>query len=431
MPKFKLFSDLRVSRRIRAFLDLQGGLVRNILPLQEEQDQEGAYKDEQIRQLRHDLSVANSRLRQRESRIKKQRQRLKNGESEGLQFSGGGRGNSREDVPPFFVTGGAKSGTGWLVGLLNSHPEVLCRGEGRFFGRETTWGDHSAWQGQGQERRRRASSNVAPTSLQYALWHDELLRFWLERSPWARKTEPEEHLKNLTRLATNYFLSEGLAAAGRQTKHVVGDKTPLKSPDILQEISEVYPEARVIHIVRDGRDRAVSRMHQFWRNEQRGRFELEPESIRKRDAYHSDREQFGPSGESIFTEEQIRTFAAEWRDRVGRSIEDGPALMGDNGYTEIKYENLLAQPEKVGELYEFLGVSADTEIVKRSVEANNFEKLSGRQRGEEPEGIEFKKRRKGVAGDWRNVFTERDREIFKEEAGDLLLKLGYETDKDW
>jgi hypothetical protein len=39
--------------------------------------------------------------------------------------------------------------------------------------------------------------------------------------------------------------------------------------------------------------------------------------------------------------------------------------------------------------------------------------------------------RKGVSGDWRGAFTEGDRRIFKEEAGDLLVELGYEKDHDW
>jgi len=36
-----------------------------------------------------------------------------------------------------------------------------------------------------------------------------------------------------------------------------------------------------------------------------------------------------------------------------------------------------------------------------------------------------------VAGDWRNYFTARDKEIYKEEAGELLIRLGYERDLDW
>jgi hypothetical protein len=39
--------------------------------------------------------------------------------------------------------------------------------------------------------------------------------------------------------------------------------------------------------------------------------------------------------------------------------------------------------------------------------------------------------RKGIAGDWRNVFTEEDKRIFKREAGWLLVDLGYEKDVNW
>ena len=41
-----------------------------------------------------------------------------------------------DDVPVFFLTGRAKSGTSWLMRILDSHPEVLCKGEGLFFGRD-------------------------------------------------------------------------------------------------------------------------------------------------------------------------------------------------------------------------------------------------------------------------------------------------------
>ena len=36
-----------------------------------------------------------------------------------------------------------------------------------------------------------------------------------------------------------------------------------------------------------------------------------------------------------------------------------------------------------------------------------------------------------IAGDWKNHFTEEDRRVFKEEAGELLIRLGYEEDLDW
>jgi hypothetical protein len=39
--------------------------------------------------------------------------------------------------------------------------------------------------------------------------------------------------------------------------------------------------------------------------------------------------------------------------------------------------------------------------------------------------------RKGIVGDWRNYFTEDHRRVFKEVAGDVLIRLGYEKDMDW
>lgn len=39
--------------------------------------------------------------------------------------------------------------------------------------------------------------------------------------------------------------------------------------------------------------------------------------------------------------------------------------------------------------------------------------------------------RSGKTGEWRKYFTEEHKRIFKEVAGDLLIKLGYEKDKAW
>ncbi len=39
--------------------------------------------------------------------------------------------------------------------------------------------------------------------------------------------------------------------------------------------------------------------------------------------------------------------------------------------------------------------------------------------------------RSGKTGEWRKYFTEEHKRLFKEVAGDLLIRLGYEKDKDW
>jgi hypothetical protein len=39
--------------------------------------------------------------------------------------------------------------------------------------------------------------------------------------------------------------------------------------------------------------------------------------------------------------------------------------------------------------------------------------------------------RKGKPGNWQEHFTPANKALFKERAGDLLLRLGYETGSDW
>jgi len=61
--------------------------------------------------------------------------------------------------------------------------------------------------------------------------------------------------------------------------------------------------------------------------------------------------------------------------------------------------------------------------------ANRFEA----QTGGRPRGVEdvTAHQRKGVAGDWRNHFTDRIKRAFKARYGGLLVATGYEKDLDW
>jgi len=117
------------------------------------------------------------------------------------------------NTPVFFVTGVGKSGTSWLMRTLDGHPEILCKGEGRFFAAD--------W--------RRANfdpegTQALASSLYYALLHSEYLRMWVERSVWAREGDPARHLDNLTRLATDHFL---LGLLGAPIKKPLGVKPAL------------------------------------------------------------------------------------------------------------------------------------------------------------------------------------------------------------
>jgi Sulfotransferase family len=116
-------------------------------------------------------------------------------------------------------------------------------------------------------------------------------------------------------------------------KRLVGDKTPhyVRS---LPTLHALWPAARIVHLIRDGRDAAQSVLG--WRKvTERGgsvaRF-------------------------SAFREERVATIACRWEWLVRLGREDGTAL-GPDVYHEIRYESLVAEPAAACErLCDFLGV---------------------------------------------------------------------------
>lgn len=340
------------------------------------------------------------------------------------------RADGREESVPFFVIGPPKSGTSWLQATLNSHPEIFCTGEGKFFGRNIkTDNPFGQW---GAEVSRALSGLDHETadraSLYSALADSKDLKSWFRRNGgWTAKEEVGHHTRALVRLTMDYLFAQ---ARSRSGKPIVGDKSP-SHIQYLEEIHEFYPEARIIHIIRDGRDQAVSSIFHWWRQakDRGGFFPLANEVRHRRDAYYEDREGFGPDKRSIFDAESLKSLAVHWRDSVASAVETGPELF-DGRYFEVKYEEILADPEHhFTQMIEFLDTDADESLVEEIVKENSFESRSGNR----ALGIEDPKSflRKGIAGDWANYFTERDKRLYKEEAGGLLIRLGYERDYLW
>ena len=309
----------------------------------------------------------------------------------------------------FFIAGEMRSGTSWLRRSLSAHPEIACSQEGSFFGRDYNREEIPVYTGPVS-----SFTRALAVSKEFKIWHE---------LPWNQWTDGyEEDLRDLTRLSVDYFLFKEMIRTG---KSIVGDKSP-QHTECLDEIHEIYPDARIIHIVRDGRDVAVSAMHHWWREAQDQAvrmFELTPEELEKRDAYLKDRKGFLASGRSIFTEERLSQLARRWSHRVDKAHRDGTALYGEKRYLEIRYEDLLQDPQAtLRRVLRLLGARSEDEIIDRCILGGSFEREANRQRGEEDPLSFF---RKGVAGDWRSVFTKRDREIYEELAGEQLIRMGY------
>jgi hypothetical protein len=379
--------------------------------------------DQQIQNQARELQTANRRLEnlksalaeeQRKNQRLRRRIRLLALEAQSSDWQLKQAHGSATEQRKFFVVGEMKSGTSWIMRILNSHPEIFCSGEGRFFGR-------------GQEIEDIPVIKGPTPSLRDAFLGCEGLRVWQSFmwNYWGKQGDAEEDLRNLTKLAVDYYMMQGSVVSG---KRIVGDKSPLHT-DYVGEIFELYPEAKVIHVLRDGRDVAVSLMHHFWNlakdSHEEGIYYLEPEEMAKRDAYRQDPEGFLASGESIFVEERLRQIAARWSRRVSKASREGTELFGSS-FRQLRYEDLLQRPEEnLKVMFELLGARADEDFIRRCVEKHSFERMAGRPRGQE-DSRNFM--RKGVAGDWRRVFTERDRRLYEKMAGDTLVELGYALD---
>lgn len=90
----------------------------------------------------------------------------------------------------------------------------------------------------------------------------------------------------------------------------------------------------------------------------------------------------------------------------------------------LRFEDLILERERaLGCLLDYLAERGFSPRVSRAEALAVFQ-----------EAIQPRKSgtfRKGKPGNWREHFTEANKALFKERAGDLLVRLGYEADHDW
>jgi hypothetical protein len=271
-----------------------------------------------------------------------------------------------------FVTGFDKSGTTWLRLLLDSHPEIVCRSHGHFF--------NFFREGEPYISIRGAYQEMADRVLESGWWRTDG-KLWVE--------------EDVVRQHAVRYVSDSLRAYSTPTSKFVGAKGTIQDCDLIREI---YPASKLVGIVRDGRDVAVSFAYHFSRQKgKRPRITEEGRLERK------------------FLEELARGWSQYVLHMAGRRDDMCP----------VRYEDLLEDP--TGELTRLLGyldVARDTSLVEDLVQKNAFERLSGgREPGEEDAASFY---RKGVAGDWRAHFNDEDTARFSEIAGPALEKWGYE-----
>jgi hypothetical protein len=295
-------------------------------------------------------------------------------------FGSGGRG-----VPPApFICGVNRSGTTLLRLMLDAHPQMAIPPETHFV----------------PDLIKQLPDD--PTV-------DRAIAVITAQREWADFGFSEEELRRrfaaLPEVNARAVIRDFFAAyCERFGKSRWGDKTP-KYVRSMRRIQRTIPEARFVHVIRDGRDIALSR----W--DQRSRRGLE-----------------GPPVERI---------AAQWEKKIRSARTDAPKL---RHYTEVRYEDLIADTEAtLRRVCEFAELDFDPAMLSYHERAD--ERLAEMAhelpaRGARPQqaadhrlnihALTKEPPRADRIARWKRKMSDEDVAGFEREAGELLGELGYE-----
>jgi hypothetical protein len=266
------------------------------------------------------------------------------------------------DAGPIFVVGAARSGTTWVHDALRIHPLVGAVFETELFQLNTGMGglfDPARWEG-----------------------------------------DPQGVARIISRAD---LLAEGRAFAGRVLAHglqphhrYLVEKTP-GHVERMPIIAAAFPEARFIHVIRDGRDVCVSR-----RAAQRT---------------------WARSWKRLPGRLEVARIAASWS-RLVRAGQAGAAALGDR-VLEVRYEELRRDPRAgYRRMLDFATIPYDDELIETIHAGVDFDTTG---RAKDPTGFY----RAGRVGDWQHELGLTDCIAFDAVAGATLVDLGYEARRGW
>jgi hypothetical protein len=269
-----------------------------------------------------------------------------------------------------FIVGNDRSGTTMLRLILDRGPDLAIPPESMFL---TDFA--------GVQERGGPASPEEAQALMAEVWEHPKVRLWELPGP------PPSVPADLAPADAYRFVVEApyRAYATKHGKPEWADKTPHYVHHV-DELIRVWPDARFVVLVRDGRDVALS--------------------LR--------RMPFGPNNAWA---------AAQWWARGIRAGQRAQADHPDHVMT-VRYEDVAADPRgTVPRICDFLGVRYDDDML--ALEKADRSRIVADQASWFPtifEGIST-----GAVGRWRREMSARDQRIFDALAGDELRALGYEA----
>jgi hypothetical protein len=289
----------------------------------------------------------------------------------------GGRDRHRPPVP--FIVGVSRSGTTLLRLMLDAHPQLAIPPETHFIPELVEACERGA-----------GPDEVVALLTGHRRWPD----FRLDRDELLRRLRALEPFTAGDALRAFYR-----CYADRAGKPRWGDKTPHYTRK-MPLIQRVLPEARFIHLIRDGRDVALSLMEVH----------------------------FGP--------EDVMGAAERWTSWIAKARRHAQRL---DHYLELRYEDLVLDPQTVlGRICDFVELPWDAVMLEYHERApgrieeiaRDFDRPQGGPaipadvRARQHRHVSQPPREDRVAR-WRREMSPADQAAFESVAGDLLADLGY------
>ncbi|MHA7839212.1 MAG: sulfotransferase family protein, partial [bacterium] len=195
----------------------------------------------------------------------------------------------------------------------------------------------------------------------------------------------------------------GLTSIDAIREEILESRRPLLAPGrtyvekwpgnafLIDELLSVFPDARFIHIIRDGRYVADSAFRRYGGEWLTGHLNVFTSLAMNQTGYDSTLPMMARGG-------------LRWRLQVESAMESLAHLPAERSHT-LRYEDLQREPEAtVQAVFSFLDLDYEPHDVPRIESANRRP--------------------------W-DTWSEADKTSFKEVAGPLLERLGYATDRDW
>jgi hypothetical protein len=285
----------------------------------------------------------------------------------------------KNDYRMVFIVGCPRSGTTWVWSIFKNHPDVITstsESQAYHFIKEP-FQNHIKNEENGWNEVINRFDKKGQGRLAEWVTKKDLIKYITSAKNFKNKSINFKTQYVIDNIFRNYFYKHG------NKDNIFVEKTP-HNIFYAKSILDHYPKAKIIEIIRDGRDVCVSlqELNKSWC----------PQNRRN----------------------QINT----WLRHIQAGLKINENKKYSNRTIRVFYENLKKDTKnEIARMFQFAGIDSDKNLVKEIIYKTDFARYKSTGKG--------KAQRKGIVGDWINYFSKEDIQLYKKLAESKHKRIGY------